>query len=161
MTSYHIYYYWMSFSKYLDCISPDSSPQTSSCLSCQSHRSANNTVIYITDIKHNMQKILHCDDVPVHLYSQNNSSSRAGSCADLQCPKHSTWSQTTEHSLYWSPVERQHRCAMIYLILVLCEWKHGLVGKYLYLCGGDVADVFSCQLFQQSGLARIVQAKQQ
>lgn len=50
---------------------------------------------------------------------------------------------------------------MLYLILVLCEWKHGLARKYLYLCGGDVADVFSCQLFQQSGLARIVQAKQQ
>lgn len=32
---------------------------------------------------------------------------------------------------------------------------------YLYLCGGDVAGIFSCQLFEQSGLASIVQAKQQ
>lgn len=31
----------------------------------------------------------------------------------------------------------------------------------LYLCGGDVADVFLCQLFQQSGLAGVVQAKQE
>lgn len=32
---------------------------------------------------------------------------------------------------------------------------------YLYLCGGDVAGIFGCQLFEQSGLASIVQAKQQ
>lgn len=32
---------------------------------------------------------------------------------------------------------------------------------YLYLCGGDVADIFCCQLFQQSGLASIIQAEQQ
>lgn len=32
---------------------------------------------------------------------------------------------------------------------------------YLYLCGGDVADIFGRQLFEQSGLAGIVQSQQQ
>lgn len=35
------------------------------------------------------------------------------------------------------------------------------MGEHQDLCWGDVADVFSCQLFQHSGLASVVQAKQQ
>lgn len=35
------------------------------------------------------------------------------------------------------------------------------MGKHQDLCWGNVADVFSRQLFQHSGLARVVQAKQQ
>lgn len=35
------------------------------------------------------------------------------------------------------------------------------MGNYLNLCWGNVADIFSCQLFQHSGFASIVQAKQQ
>lgn len=35
------------------------------------------------------------------------------------------------------------------------------MGNHLDLCWGNVADIFSCQLFQHSGFASIVQAKQQ
>lgn len=35
------------------------------------------------------------------------------------------------------------------------------MGKHQDLCWGNLADVFSCHLFQHSGLARVVQAKQQ
>lgn len=45
-------------------------------------------------------------NVPERLCSQSSSSSRVWSCVDHQCPKHLTWSQKTERSLNWTPVER-------------------------------------------------------
>lgn len=34
-------------------------------------------------------------------------------------------------------------------------------GPSSYLCGGDVADVLRCQLFEQGGLPSVVQPQQQ
>lgn len=35
------------------------------------------------------------------------------------------------------------------------------MGKHLDLCWGNLADTFSCQLFEHCGLACVVQAEQQ
>lgn len=67
--------------------------------------------------------------IPAHLCSQNNSSNRGRSCADPQCPKHSTWSHRTEHSLNWIPDETKYRWLMLcWFIQSLSETL--LTGKY-------------------------------